>query len=59
MGYGSRGHSIDTMGYGVTPVLTREVFRAQYLDSSVTEFILSRAEGLLRNDIPRFEIDSR
>ncbi len=32
------------------------VLWAQILDSSVAEFILSGAEGLIRNDMSRFEI---
>ena len=35
-----------------------EVLPAQDLDSSVAEFILSQAEGLFRNGMGRFEIDS-
>ena len=37
-------------------MLTHKDLRAQDLDSSVAEFILSRAEGLLRNDIGPFDM---
>jgi len=37
-------------------VPTHKVLQAQNLDSSVVEFILSGAEGLLRNDIGRIEM---
>ena len=36
-------------------MLTYKVLWTQDLDSPVAEFILSRAEGLLRNDMDRFE----
>ena len=36
--------------------ITLEVLPTQELDSSVVEFILSRAEGLFRNDIGRLEL---
>ena len=37
-------------------MLPYKVLRAQNLDSSVAEFILSHAEGLFRKDIGRVEI---
>jgi len=37
-------------------MLTHKVLWARILDSSVAEFILSYAEGLLRNDMGRIEI---
>ena len=48
-------HGPDAIGLGVTVVLTEKVLQTKDLDSSVAEFILSGAEGLLRNDIGRFE----
>ena len=57
-GLSSWEHSPDVIGHGVTIILNHKVLRAKDLDSSVPEFILSRAEGLLRNDMSRFEIDS-
>ena len=39
--------------------LTHEVLLARDLDSSVAELILSSPEGLLRNDMVRFEVDAR
>ena len=46
----------DAIGYSVNAVLIPEVLQAKDLDSSVAQFILSRAEGLLWNDMGRFEI---
>ena len=43
----------------MTATLTQEDLQAQDLDFSVAEFILSNAEGLLRNDMGRFEIESQ
>ena len=43
-------HGPNAIGDGLTAVLTRRDIWAQNLDSSVAEFILSCAEGLLRND---------
>ena len=52
-------HDPNAIGNGVTVVLIHEVLRVQGLDFSVAEFILSQAEGLLRNDMGRFDTDSR
>ena len=49
---------VDPIDYGVAASLVHEVLRAKYFDSSVTECILSYAEGLLRNDMRRFGVDS-
>ena len=44
----------DNTGYGVAVVRTHELLGPQILDSFVAEFILSYAEGFLRNDIGLF-----
>ena len=56
-GLGIGRHRLDIVGQhlvdatGNKASLGQEVLRAQDLDSSVAEFILSGAEGLLRNDM--------
>ena len=46
----------NAIGLGVTLILVHKVLWDQDLNSSVAEFILSYAEGLLRNDMVRFKL---
>ena len=52
------GNFPETIGHDVTALLAHKVLLAQDLDSSVAEFILSNAEGLLRNVTGRLQIAS-
>ena len=54
-GLKSLGPCSNAIDYGVAVVPAHQVLMAQDLDSSVAEFILSRAEGLFRNDMGCFE----